>query len=73
MMGQKRAAMTPSFVDTPLLRIGFEDSGPERGIPLILAHGWPDDPRTWDPVLPALHAACAWSCASGPGIWPWKI
>lgn len=49
--------MTTQFVDTPLLRIGFEASGPERGFPVVLAHGWPDDPRTWDPVLPALHDA----------------
>lgn len=45
------------FVDTELLRIGFEASGPERGFPVIVAHGWPDDPRTWDPVLPAMHEA----------------
>jgi pimeloyl-ACP methyl ester carboxylesterase len=49
--------MTTQFVDTPLLRIGFEASGPERGFPIVLAHGWPDDPRTWDPILPALHEA----------------
>jgi len=45
------------FVDTPLLRIGYEASGAERGFPVILAHGWPDDARTWDAVLPALHEA----------------
>jgi len=47
--------MTTRFVDTPLLRIGFEAAGPESGFPVIVAHGWPDDPRTWDAVLPALH------------------
>ena len=57
MIVERLAAMTPKFVDTPLLRIGFELTGPERGFPVILAHGWPDDPRTWDPVLPALHEA----------------
>ena len=28
---------------------------PTDGFPVILAHGWPDDVRTWDAVLPALH------------------
>ncbi len=49
--------MTTQFVDTPLLRIGFEAAGSDGGFPVILAHGWPDDVRTWDAVLPALHAA----------------
>ena len=47
--------MTTRFVDTALLRIGYEAAGPESGYPVIVAHGWPDDPRTWDSVLPALH------------------
>jgi pimeloyl-ACP methyl ester carboxylesterase len=42
---------------TETLSIGCEISGPEKGSPLILLHGWPDDTRTWDHVLPALHAA----------------
>lgn len=45
------------IVDTPTLAIGCELSGPERGSPLVLLHGWPDDARTWDRVLPALHEA----------------
>ncbi|HYS57664.1 MAG TPA: alpha/beta fold hydrolase, partial [Burkholderiales bacterium] len=49
--------MTTRFVDTALLHIGFEVAGSERGFPVILAHGWPDDARTWDAVLPALHEA----------------
>jgi pimeloyl-ACP methyl ester carboxylesterase len=49
--------MTPRFVDTPLLKIAYEAAGPEDGFPVILAHGWPDDARTWDSVLPALHEA----------------
>ena len=49
--------MTPRFVDTSLLHIAYEAAGPEEGFPVILAHGWPDDVRTWDPVLPALHEA----------------
>ena len=49
--------MTPLLLDTPLLRVGYEASGPEHGFAAILVHGWPDDVRTWDRVLPALHAA----------------
>jgi pimeloyl-ACP methyl ester carboxylesterase len=46
-----------AFVETPLLRVACELAGPSNGFPVILAHGWPDDVRTWDPVLPALHRA----------------
>jgi pimeloyl-ACP methyl ester carboxylesterase len=49
--------MTTQFIETSLLRIGYEVAGPEDGFPVIVAHGWPDDVRTWDPVLPTLHAA----------------
>jgi pimeloyl-ACP methyl ester carboxylesterase len=48
--------MTTRFVETSLLRIGYEVAGPDGGFPVILAHGWPDDARTWDPVLPAGRA-----------------
>jgi pimeloyl-ACP methyl ester carboxylesterase len=49
--------MTTRFVETSLLRIGYEAAGPDDGFPVILAHGWPDDARTWDAVLPVLHEA----------------
>jgi pimeloyl-ACP methyl ester carboxylesterase len=49
--------MTTRFVETSLLRIAYEVTGPDGGFPVILVHGWPDDGRTWDPVLPALHEA----------------
>jgi len=45
------------FVDTSLLRVGYEVAGPHEGFPVILVHGWPDDVRTWDAVLPSLHEA----------------
>ncbi|WP_202913336.1 alpha/beta fold hydrolase [Acuticoccus sediminis] len=44
-------------VETPTLVITAELSGPEDGSPIILLHGWPDGPRCWDAVRPALHAA----------------
>jgi pimeloyl-ACP methyl ester carboxylesterase len=45
------------FVTTPILRIAYEDGGPKDGPPVLLLHGWPDDPRTYDAVVPALQAA----------------
>ena len=49
--------MTEKFMTTDKLRIAYEVSGPTTGEPVILLHGWPDDARTWDGVLPGLHAA----------------
>ena len=46
-----------SFVEIPLLRVAYEVAGPVDGFPVILNHGWPDDVRTWDLVLPPLHLA----------------
>ncbi len=44
-------------VKTSTLKLAYEEGGPANGKPLILLHGWPDSPRTWDKVLPALHDA----------------
>ena len=49
--------MQLAAIETPTLAIGCELSGPEDGHPVILLHGWPDDVRTWDRVLPAFHGA----------------
>ncbi len=49
--------MKTLYVKTPVLRQAYEESGPKRGEPLLLVHGWPDSPRTWDRVLPQLHEA----------------
>ncbi|OWY30172.1 alpha/beta fold hydrolase [Herbaspirillum robiniae] len=46
-----------SFIDTDKLRIGYEESGPADAPPVVLAHGWPDDVRTWDYFLKPLRAA----------------
>jgi len=40
----------------PTLEIGYEESGPDDGPPVILRHGWPSDPHDWDEVAPALAA-----------------
>jgi pimeloyl-ACP methyl ester carboxylesterase len=44
-------------VNTSLLSISYERSGPAEGRTAFLLHGWPDDIRTWDVILPALHVA----------------
>jgi pimeloyl-ACP methyl ester carboxylesterase len=44
-------------VQTPFLHLAFEEDGPKKGEALLLAHGWPDSPRTWDKILPYLHEA----------------
>jgi pimeloyl-ACP methyl ester carboxylesterase len=46
-----------TIIRTPSLAIECEISGPENGLPIILVHGWPDDVRTWDAVLPQLHSS----------------
>ncbi|HET8997448.1 MAG TPA: alpha/beta hydrolase [Acetobacteraceae bacterium] len=50
------AAVRHYVVRTPTLEIAYEASGPEDGTPLILLHGFPDDPRAYDGVAPPLAA-----------------
>jgi pimeloyl-ACP methyl ester carboxylesterase len=45
------------FVDTSVLRIGYEESGPNAGFPVILLHGFPDDVHAFDDVAPPLVKA----------------
>lgn len=45
------------FVETEVLRIGYERHGPEEGFPVILLHGFPYDVRSFDGVYPALSEA----------------
>jgi len=42
---------------TAVLDLAYESAGPDDGQPILLLHGWPDDVRTWDGVLPVLHRA----------------
>lgn len=49
--------MSLKNIKTDVLRLAYETSGPEQGEPLILLHGWPDNARTWDKILPQLHEA----------------
>jgi pimeloyl-ACP methyl ester carboxylesterase len=39
------------------LEIGYEASGPPAGFPIILLHGFPDDVRAYDLVVPPLASA----------------
>lgn len=42
-------------VTTPVLHLAYEAKGPIDGSPVFLLHGWPDDVRTYDRILPRLH------------------
>jgi pimeloyl-ACP methyl ester carboxylesterase len=44
-------------IRTKTLEIAYEESGPEGGVPVLLMHGFPYDPRCYDEVVPALTAA----------------
>ena len=49
--------MNLSYYETSLLKTAYLVDGPDDGKPVLLIHGWPDDPRTFDRVAPALHRA----------------
>jgi pimeloyl-ACP methyl ester carboxylesterase len=44
-------------VRTGVLEIGYEETGPADGEPVLLLHGFPYDPRCYDEVTPPLVAA----------------
>ncbi|HEY5634652.1 MAG TPA: alpha/beta hydrolase [Burkholderiaceae bacterium] len=46
-----------NFVNTPALRVGYEDHNPRASRTAILVHGWPDSTRTWAGVVPELARA----------------
>src|SRR4051794_29514942 len=51
------AVATLKRVRTKTLEIAYEESGPATGIPILLMHGFPYDPRAYDEVVPLLVAA----------------
>jgi len=55
--GAQRPAEATRFVNTASLHIGYEDNGSASGFPVILLHGFPDDVRAFDGVIPPLTAA----------------
>ena len=54
MSRQPSAAPAIRSIQTPILNIGFEESGNPQGFPVVLLHGFPDDVRAWDGVVPPL-------------------
>ena len=44
-------------IRTSILEIGYEESGPPGGFPVILLHGFPDDAHAFDDVAPPLAKA----------------
>src|SRR5260370_23673130 len=46
-----------SRLRTPTLEIAYEESGPADGVAVVLLHGFPYDPRSYDDVVPRLVAA----------------
>jgi pimeloyl-ACP methyl ester carboxylesterase len=41
-------------VRTSVLEIAYEESGPAAGVAVLLMHGFPYDPRTYDEMVPSL-------------------
>lgn len=44
------------FVDAGVLRVAYEEHGPQDGVPAVLLHGFPYDARAYDEVGPLLAA-----------------
>jgi pimeloyl-ACP methyl ester carboxylesterase len=51
------AGSATRVIDTPALTIGYDDHGDPSGFPIILLHGFPDDVRAFDDVVPPLVKA----------------
>jgi len=51
---QVRTPSSIRAIETPVLNIGFEQSGDVQGFPIVMLHGFPDDVRAWDEVAPPL-------------------
>src|SRR5579871_6282906 len=56
-MAQTRGETGTRSIATPVLNIGYEDTGPPAGFPIILLHGFPDDVHAYDDVGPLLTRA----------------
>ncbi len=50
-------AQTAKSIQTPILNIGYLETGDPRGFPIILLHGFPDDVHAYDDVAPPLAKA----------------
>jgi pimeloyl-ACP methyl ester carboxylesterase len=47
----------PARIRTPVLDVAYEESGPADGFPVLLLHGFPYDPRSFDAVVTIVNAA----------------
>jgi pimeloyl-ACP methyl ester carboxylesterase len=60
-LAQQQSAIPPSppakTVKTSILEIGYHESGPASGLPVIMLHGFPDDAHAYDGVAPILAKA----------------
>ena len=54
---QPAAPPVVKTVRTPVLDIGYHESGPATGFPVLLLHGFPDDAHAYDRVAPVLAQA----------------
>ena len=54
---QGSTARVARVIQTPVLTIAYEDDSDTRGFPIVLLHGFPDDIRAWDEVVPPLVKA----------------
>ena len=54
---ERQANPVVRFIETPVLTIGYEENGDRAGFPIVLLHGFPDDVRAWDEILPSLVKA----------------
>ncbi|EJL06000.1 alpha/beta fold hydrolase [Pseudomonas chlororaphis] len=50
------SSLSVQYIQTPSLRIAYEHHGPADGEPVILLHGFPYDPRSYDEIAPELAA-----------------
>jgi pimeloyl-ACP methyl ester carboxylesterase len=55
--GAQRAGAVTRTINTGPLSIAYEDQGDPSGFPVILLHGFPDDVRAYDDVVPPLVRA----------------
>ncbi|WDH33525.1 alpha/beta fold hydrolase [Pseudomonas chlororaphis] len=50
------SSLSVQYIQTPSLRVAYEHHGPADGEPVILLHGFPYDPRSYDEIAPELAA-----------------
>ena len=58
MSPDRSASPASKSIRTATLDVAFEESGNPDGVPVVLLHGWPYDPRCYDDVLPLVADGC---------------